>query len=81
MDLIWVWREGEYFLMGGWTADNQKSTDLPVRQSHDAPEAVGAVARGSGACNGWTFRHIEAKKGLRLINELRAEIRSGMAAG
>ena len=42
---------------------------------------MGAVAQGSGACNGWTFWHIETKKGLRLIDELRAEIRSGMAAG
>ena len=42
---------------------------------------IGAVAQGSGACNGWTFWHIETKKGLRLIDELRAEIRSGMAAG
>jgi len=42
---------------------------------------IGAVAQGSGACNGWTFWHIETKKGLRLIDELRAEIRSEMAAG
>jgi len=28
------------------------------------------VAQGSGACNGWTFWHIETKKGLRLIDEL-----------
>ncbi len=26
---------------------------------------MGAVAQGSGACNGWTFWHIETKKGLR----------------
>jgi hypothetical protein len=26
------------------------------------------VAQGSGACNGWTFWHIETKKGLRLID-------------
>jgi modification methylase len=42
---------------------------------------IGAVAQGSQACNGWTFWHIETKQGLRLIDELRAEIRSGMAAG
>src|SRR6202021_2548672 len=42
---------------------------------------IGAVAQGSGACNGWTFWHIETNKGLRLIDELRAEIRSEMAAG
>src|SRR5215207_4146486 len=42
---------------------------------------IGAVAQGSEACNGWTFWHIETKKGLRLIDEMRAEIRSGMAVG
>jgi modification methylase len=42
---------------------------------------IGAVAQGSQACNGWTFWHIETKQGLRLIDELRAEIRSEMAAG
>jgi modification methylase len=42
---------------------------------------IGAVAQGSPACNGWTFWHVETKNGLRLIDELRAEIRSGMAAG
>jgi modification methylase len=40
---------------------------------------IGAVAQGSGACNGWTFWHVETKNGLRLIDEFRAEIRSGMA--
>ncbi len=33
------------------------------------------------ACDGWTFWHVETNKGLKLIDELRAEIRSGMAAG
>src|SRR5258707_894140 len=42
---------------------------------------IGAVAQGSGACNGWTFWHVETSKGLRLIDELRAEIRTGMAPG
>src|ERR1700756_625193 len=42
---------------------------------------IGAVAQGSEACNGWTFWHVETKNGLMLIDELRAEIRAGMAAG
>ena len=42
---------------------------------------IGALAQGANACNGWAFWHIETKKGLRLIDELRAEIRSEMAAG
>src|ERR1700751_2476330 len=41
---------------------------------------IGAVAQGAEACNGWTFWHVEAQSGLRLIDELRAEIRAGMAA-
>jgi modification methylase len=41
---------------------------------------MGAVAQGAQACNGWTFWHVETKKGLKLIDELRAEIRAGMAA-
>src|SRR3979411_2058033 len=41
---------------------------------------IGAVAQGSGACNGWTFWHIETKKGLRLIDEPRAQTRSRRAA-
>jgi modification methylase len=42
---------------------------------------IGAVAQGLPACNGWTFWHVETKGRLRLIDELRAEIRSEMAAG
>ncbi len=40
---------------------------------------MGALAQGAEACNGWTFWHVETKKGLKLIDELRAEIRSEMA--
>ena len=39
---------------------------------------MGALAQGAQACNGWTFWHIETKKGLKLIDELRAEIRRGL---
>src|SRR5690349_6730635 len=42
---------------------------------------IGAVAQGAEACNGWTFWHVETKGGLKLIDELRAEIRAEMAAG
>src|SRR5204862_7647623 len=41
---------------------------------------IGAIAQGAEACNGWAFWHIETAKGLRLIDELRAEIRAEMAA-
>jgi modification methylase len=40
---------------------------------------IGAVAQGAQACNGWTFWHVETKTGLKLIDELRAEIRAGKA--
>ena len=39
---------------------------------------IGAAAQGSAACNGWSFWHIQTKQGLKLIDELRAEIRAGM---
>ena len=40
---------------------------------------MGAMAQGAASCNGWTFWHVETDKGLRLIDELRAEIRSETA--
>lgn len=39
---------------------------------------IGALVQGAEACNGWTFWHIETKKGLTPIDALRAEIRAGM---
>lgn len=41
---------------------------------------IGAVAQGLPACNGWTFWHVETTRGLKLIDELRAEIRAEMSA-
>ncbi|HWW48030.1 MAG TPA: site-specific DNA-methyltransferase [Xanthobacteraceae bacterium] len=40
---------------------------------------MGAVAQGAAACNGWTFWHVETDRGLRVIDEFRAEIRAEMA--
>ena len=40
---------------------------------------IGAMAQGLDACNGWTFWHVETPKGLKLIDELRAQFRSEMA--
>jgi modification methylase len=37
---------------------------------------VGAAVQGAEACNGWTFWHIERDGNLRLIDDLRAEIRA-----
>jgi modification methylase len=39
---------------------------------------IGAVAQGSGACNGWTFWHFE-QEGARLpIDHLRQQVRAGL---
>src|SRR5690349_1152830 len=40
---------------------------------------IGALAQGLEACNGWTFWHVETKKGLISIDALRSEVRAGMA--
>jgi modification methylase len=40
---------------------------------------IGALAQGLEACNGWTFWHLETPRGLKLIDELRALVRSEMA--
>src|SRR3954468_13600157 len=39
---------------------------------------MGAFAQGLDACNGWTFWHVETPKGLRLIDEFRAQVRAEM---
>ena len=39
----------------------------------------GALAQGLDACNGWTFWHVETPKGLRPIDEFRAQVRTEMA--
>jgi len=40
---------------------------------------VGAVAQGLEACNGWTFWHIETRRGLTSIDALRAQFRAEAA--
>ncbi len=40
---------------------------------------IGALAQGLEACNGWTFWHVETKKGLTSIDDLRAKVRAEMA--
>lgn len=42
---------------------------------------IGALAQGLEACNGWTFWHVDSPKGLTCIDDLRAKVRAGMAAG
>jgi len=39
---------------------------------------VGAVAQGLEACNGWTFWHVETRRGLTSIDALRAQFRAEM---
>jgi modification methylase len=40
---------------------------------------IGAVAQGLDACNGWTFWHVETPKGLKVIDDFRAQLRAEMA--
>ena len=40
---------------------------------------IGALAQGLDACNGWSFWHVETPKGLKSIDEFRAQVRSEMA--
>ena len=40
---------------------------------------IGALAQGLGACNGWTFWHVETPKGLISIDTLRAAFRAQTA--
>src|SRR5438477_3664187 len=40
---------------------------------------IGAVAQGAGACNGWSYWHVERNRKLTLIDEFRAEIRESLA--
>ncbi len=56
-------------------ADGAVSLDGAVGSIH----RIGALAQGLDACNGWTFWHVETPKGLRLIDEFRAQVRSEMA--
>jgi modification methylase len=41
---------------------------------------VGALAQGLDACNGWTFWHVERDGALTVIDELRTQYRTAMAA-
>jgi modification methylase len=74
---------------GAWLTDSKKRHKALVRADGalslgdkvGSIHRIGAVAQGAEACNGWTFWHIETNKGLKLIDELRAEIRSEMAVG
>ncbi len=56
-------------------ADGAISIDGTVGSIHK----IGAIAQGLEACNGWTFWHVETPKGLRLIDEFRAQLRAEMA--
>jgi modification methylase len=40
---------------------------------------MGALAQGLEACNGWTYWHIETKRGLTSIDSFRSEIRAAMS--
>ncbi len=56
-------------------ADGAVSLEGQVGSIHK----IGALAQGLEACNGWTFWHVETPKGLRPIDEFRAQLRAEMA--
>src|ERR1051325_6084329 len=56
-------------------ADGAVSLEGQVGSIHK----IGAFAQGLDTCNGWTFWHVETPKGLRLIDEFRAQVRAEMA--
>ena len=56
-------------------ADGAVSVEGQVGSIHK----IGALVQGLDACNGWTFWHVETPKGLRLIDEFRAQVRAEMA--
>jgi hypothetical protein len=60
--------------MGGWTT-GQSEDDL-ICPSGSRVTRLRLSAHGASACNAWKFRHFETKKDL--IDELRADIHSGM---
>ncbi len=41
---------------------------------------IGALAQGLDACNGWTYWHVEDKKGRKPIDDLRTVVREEMAS-
>jgi modification methylase len=53
---------------------------LSYGQNVGSIHRIGALAQGLEACNGWTFWHVETRKGLTLIDELRARVRAEIAA-
>jgi modification methylase len=56
-------------------ADGAVSLGTSVGSIH----RIGALAQGLEACNGWTFWHVETERGLTLIDEFRAIVRSELA--
>ncbi|MEJ2433025.1 MAG: site-specific DNA-methyltransferase [Pseudolabrys sp.] len=56
-------------------ADGALSVEGRVGSIHK----IGALVQGLEACNGWTFWHVETSKGLRPIDEFRAQLRAEMA--
>ncbi|MGC1465795.1 MAG: site-specific DNA-methyltransferase [Pseudolabrys sp.] len=52
---------------------------VSIGESVGSIHKIGALAQGLDACNGWTFWHLETPKGLTLIDDLRAQVRSEMA--
>ncbi|MBC8130381.1 MAG: site-specific DNA-methyltransferase, partial [Rhizobiaceae bacterium] len=65
---------------GRWTAQVRADGTISIGDQAASIHRLGAKVQGLDACNGWTFWHVRSGAGLKLIDELRQEIRDRMVA-
>ena len=65
---------------GRWVANVRADGTIAIGDHAASIHRLGAQVQGLDACNGWTFWHVRHGKTLRVIDELRQEIRDRMAA-
>ena len=63
-----------------WTARVRADGTIAIGDHAASIHRLGAKVQGLDACNGWTFWHVRSGPKLRLIDELRQEIRDRMVA-
>ncbi|MDX1731320.1 MAG: site-specific DNA-methyltransferase [Aurantimonas coralicida] len=62
-----------------WTARVRADGTIAIGEDAASIHRIGAKVQGLDACNGWTFWHIDSKKGLTPIDTLRQTMREQMA--
>jgi modification methylase len=62
-----------------WSARVRADGSVECHGHSGSIHKVGAALQGAPSCNGWTFWHVEAEGGLRLIDSLRQEHLAGLA--